>query len=351
MIESTPGIDKMRSWQIPGEHLQISTIDAHTGGEPLRIVISGLPPVQGQTMLEKRQFMAMKLDHLRRALMWEPRGHADMYGCLITEPVSPEADFGVLFMHNEGYSTMCGHGIIAVTTVAIETGFVNPSNASVVLKIDSPAGLIVASARIKSGRVTDVTFVNVPSFVQALDQQVDVPGIGKINFDLAFGGAFYAYVKASEAGVDLIPENYQEIIRKGMAIKHAVMKKMKPRHPFEQGLDFLYGTIFIDEPKNKNVHSRNVCVFAEGEVDRSPTGTGVSGRLAIQFARGEVKIGESLVIESILGSTFNCTVRKSIKMGDYSAVVPEVTGSAFITGKHTFVIDPNDSFKEGFIFR
>ncbi len=329
----------------------ITTIDAHTGGEPLRIITSGLPPIKGNSILEKRRYMKKNLDHLRKILMWEPRGHADMYGCIVTEPTTKEADFGVLFLHNEGYSTMCGHGIIAVTKVALECGLIPMQGDVTKVKIDSPAGLISATAKIKNNKVKSVSFVNVPSFVQALNQHVEVEGLGKIKYDIAYGGAFYAYVNANDVKVNLMPKNHIELIEKGMAIKRAVMKSFSFQHPYEKDLSFLYGTIFIGDSVNKSAASRNVCIFAEGEVDRSPTGTGVSGRMALHYAKGEIKIDEPMVIESITGSSFTCRVKEATKFGQYDAVIPEVEGTAFITGQHTFVVDPNDPLKDGFIFR
>ncbi|MEQ8426155.1 MAG: proline racemase family protein [Cyclobacteriaceae bacterium] len=348
MTDIQKRLENLASW-VPDKDLQqITTIDAHTGGEPLRVIINGLPPIQGDTILEKRAYLKQNLDHYRKILMWEPRGHADMYGCIITEPVTPTADFGVIFLHNEGYSTMCGHGIIAVTKVAIECGLVSTKNE---INIDSPAGLITAYPTMKENEVVTVSFRNVPSFVQALDQTVEVEGLGKVKYDIAYGGAFYAYVNAASVNVGLTGKDHDDLIKKGMAIKRAVMKAFTFKHPFESDLNFLYGTIFIGEPEDNKSHTRNVCVFAEGEVDRSPTGTGVSGRVAIHHARGEIKTGEAIVIESIVGSTFKCSVKETTKFGPYDAVIPEVEGTAFITGKHTFTVDPDDPLKYGFIFR
>ncbi|HMV26833.1 MAG TPA: proline racemase family protein, partial [bacterium] len=193
----------MQRWEAPSSWRCIETIEAHTGGEPLRIIISGLPPIKGQTILQKRAYLKTHLDHLRTALMWEPRGHADMYGCIITPPVAKNSDFGVIFLHNEGYSTMCGHGIIAVTKAALETGLIRANGTEVTLRIDSPAGLITSIAQIRRGKVQSVRFLNVPSFVQTLDAVVDVPGLGRIRYDLAYGGAFYAFVHAEDASVTM----------------------------------------------------------------------------------------------------------------------------------------------------
>lgn len=339
------------NWQPPKEWIKINAIDAHTGGEPLRIITSGLPELKGDTILERRRYMKENLDHLRTALMWEPRGHADQYGCVITPPCTEEADFGVLFLHNEGYSTMCGHAIIAVTKIALETGLVEMKYPETVLKIDAPAGLITSYAQCKEGKVENVYFHNVPSFVLMENETVKVPGLGDIKFDIAYGGAFYAYVNAKEAGVEMIADDYRNLIEKGMAIKNAVMEQFEIKHPFEEDLSFLYGTIFIGDPINENADSRNVCIFAEGEVDRSPTGTGVSARMALHHHKGDLKVGEKMVIESILGSSFTCSVKEECTFGPHKAVIPQVEGIAHINGKGEFLIDPEDPLKDGFILR
>ena len=338
-------------WQPPPHWQQITTIDAHTEGEPLRVITGGYSALLGKTILERRQFAKSQLDHLRTALMWEPRGHADMYGCLVTPPVTKDADFGVLFLHNEGYSTMCGHAIIAITKVVLETGMFAMNIPQTTLRIDTPAGLVRAYANITDGKVQSVAFHNVPSFVLALGESVDVPGMGAVCYDLAFGGAFYAYVQAADVGLRCTPDHFRELIDKGMAIKRAVMAQREIIHPFEADLNFLYGTIFIDEAEQAGHHSRNVCIFAEGEVDRSPTGTGVSARLAIHHARGELKADESIVIESLIGSHFRGRVVRTTTYGPHPAIVPEVEGTAHITGMHRFVIDPDDPLRHGFILR
>jgi proline racemase len=341
----------IKNWQPPNDWRKITTIDAHTGGEPFRVIISGFPELRGETILERRRFAKENYDDLRKALMFEPRGHADMYGCILTPPVSPEADIGVLFTHNEGYSTMCGHGIIGLTKVLLETEIFPKVEPETILRIDTPAGLVTASARIKNNQVESVYFRNVPSFVVALDETVDVPELGQVRYDLAFGGAFYAYVKAEDLGLTCTPKDFRALIEKGMLIKNAVMKSREIPHPFEKDLSFLYGTIFIGEAESKENHSRNVCIFAEGEVDRSPTGTGVSARLALHYARGEIKVGQPIVIESIVGSKFTGQVFAETTFGQYKAVIPEVEGTAFITGQHEFLFDPKDEFQEGFILR
>jgi len=344
------GID-ISSWQPPEEMLRIKTVDAHTAGEPLRVIFEGFPELKGSSILERRRYARENYDHIRRALMWEPRGHADMYGCIITPAVTDTADFGVLFIHNEGFSTMCGHGIIAVTTVMLECGFLAVRPQETVVRIDTPAGMVTAFAKVEDGRVTSVKFHNVPSFVYQLDMEVNVPGIGKVEYDIAFGGAFYAFADAEQAGVEMTPENSQKLIETGMKIKRAVMSCTSFKHPSEEDLGFLYGTIFTGPPLSADADSRNVCIFAEGEVDRSPTGTGVSARMALHYAKGDFKIGESMVIESILGSKFRGSVKDVTRFGEFDAVIPEVEGSAYITGRHEFLIDPHDPFKDGFIMR
>ena len=342
--------DRARSWVVPQGWPKILTVDAHTAGEPLRVIVEGFPVLDGKTILERRRDARRRFDGLRRALMWEPRGHADMYGCILVPPVTPEADFGVIFTHNEGYSTMCGHGIIAVATVALELGLVAGGGDGRV-GIDTPAGFVEARGEMADGRVCRVSFVNVPSFVTALDRTIQVPGVGEIRYDVAFGGAFYAFVDATTLGWSLVPEETAELIRIGSAIKAAVVSAGEPAHPLDADLSFLYGTIFVAPPLDPAHHSRNVCVFADGEVDRSPTGTGVSARLALHHARGEVELGREVIIESILGTTFAGRVLGTTTVGDRPAVVPQVAGSAHLTGRHEFFVDPDDPLREGFILR
>ena len=341
----------MTDWQPPKHWQRITTIDAHTEGEPFRVITSGLPELPGDTILARRRYMRQHLDHLRTALMWEPRGHADMYGCIVTPPVSAEADFGVLFLHNEGYSSMCGHGIIGITTVVLETGIFPMRYPETILRIDAPAGLVTAHARCQDGKVTSVFFHNVPSFVLDVDATIDVPGLGAVRYDIAFGGAFYAFVDAAAVGLDTRPAAFPELVSRGMAIKRAIMARRSIPHPFEEDLSFLYGTIFVGPPHSPEAHSSNVCIFAEGEVDRSPTGTGVSARLALHHARGDIGLGDPLTIESIIGSRFTGRVVETTRFGPYDAVIPEVEGAAFITGRHEFLIDPDDPLKKGFVLR
>lgn len=337
-------------WTPPVSWARILTVDAHTEGEPLRVVLSGFPALPGETVLARRRQALERLDHLRTALMWEPRGHADMYGCIVTPPVTSGSDAAVVFTHNEGYSTMCGHGVIAVVRVLLEVGALPLRGPETPVVLDTPAGRVRAVAHLDGGVVRSVAFRNVPSWA-ALDREVVVPGLGTIPFDLAFGGAFYAYVQARDVGVDLVPGDLARIVALGRAIKEAVQDADPPSHPHDPEMGFLYGTIFVAPPHDASHHSRNVCVFADGEVDRSPTGTGVSGRLAIHWARGEVAVGEPVVVESILGTCFTGRVVEEVSLAGRRAIVPEVEGRAWITGRHEFLIDPDDPLRHGFLLR
>jgi trans-L-3-hydroxyproline dehydratase len=302
-------------------------------------------------MLERRRHAEQHLDQLRRALMWEPRGHADMYGAFPGPPVDPSSDISVLFLHNEGFSTMCGHGIIALTKVALDTGLLPASEPETTIGIDTPAGRIVAIATVSDGVAGRVSFRNVPSFVSDLELTVEVPGMGKVRYDLAFGGGFYAYVDATSLGLALTPDSANRIIEAGRAIKRAVMSSRPITHPLDADLGFLYGVIFVGPASDDARHSRNVCVFADGEIDRSPTGTGVSGRLAIHHARGELGIGEEIAVESILGSVFTGRVVETTEIDGLPAVIPEVTGTAHITGRNELWLDPSDPLGGGFFIR
>ncbi len=330
----------------------ITTLDVHAAGEPLRIITGGMPELQGATILERRRYMQQHLDHIRRALIWEPRGHYDMYGCVVMPPVTPDADLGVLFLTNEGYSTMCGHGVIALVTALLETGAIPAKGRQTPVNLDTPAGLVRATAHLNSnGHVEQVSFLNVASFLYARDVQLEVPGYGRLTVDIAFGGAFYAFIPSVQVGLKITPENTKQLVVAGEAIKKAVNATMPVKHPIESDLSFLYGTILTGAPENPAHHSRNICVFANAEVDRSPTGTGVSARLALHHAKGEVVDGQQIVIESILGatSTFGGRIVGRAQVGPYEAIVPEVSGKAFITGRHEFIVDPRDELGRGFL--
>jgi proline racemase len=343
--------DRLADWKPPPSWRRVNTVDAHTEGEPLRVILSGFPEIEGHTILDMRRAARKQHDGVRRALMLEPRGHADMYGCIVVPAVTPEADIGVLFTHNEGFSTMCGHGIIGVTTVLIECGLIEAVSPLTPVGIDTPAGFVQAHGVMENGSLARVKFQNVPSFAERLDAKIDVDGVGEVRYDLAYGGAFYAYVDAGDFGLKLVPEEYQRLIDLGRRIKSSVQRLDPPSHPDDAELGFVYGTIFVGPALDSGGHSRNVCVFADGEVDRSPTGTGVCGRLAIHDARSELGEDEEIFIESILGTRFSGRVLGSATVGERHAIIPEVSGRAFVTGRNEVLIDPADPLAEGFLLR
>ncbi len=329
----------------------IGTVDAHAAGEPLRVIVSGLPPIPGTTMLDRRRFMKENYDCLRKLLMLEPRGHAGMYGCVVTPPATDDGDFGVLFLHNEGYSTMCGHGIIAVTKVMIEMGMISPPDGGDEIRIDSPAGRIAARAHMKNGRVERVSFTNVPSFVHTQNLMVPVDGVGEIPADIAFGGAFYAFVDAEHLGITLDLEYLPQLVDTGMAIKYQVMDMMDVVHPTEPGLRGIYGTIItgpVSADQDANLVSRNLTVFADAQVDRSPTGTGTAARIALLHRKGLLPSGAILKNHSIINTVFEGRMMDSTIVGTLEAVIPEISGSAHITAMSQFVLEPGDPSPEGF---
>jgi proline racemase len=325
----------------------IRTLDAHAAGEPLRLVIDGVPAPEGATMLEKRAWAEKRLDHFRRALMLEPRGHADMYGALLTEPVTADGHAGVLFMHNEGWSTMCGHGTIAVTTMALERGLITVSSDEI--RFDTPAGRVVARAHradSTTARVTSVSFANVPSFVFEAGLSVSAGG-RTVRADVAFGGAFYAIVDSEAAGLPIVPARIPELRALGMAIAREVERLRTVVHPLDSGLAGIYGTIFTGPPQ-RDADLRNVTVFADAEVDRSPCGTGTAAVMAVLSELGVLLDDLPFVHESIVGTTFTGRVIGRARVGDREAIVPSIEGSAWVTGEHAFHIDGDDPLKAGF---
>jgi proline racemase len=328
---------------------RIRTIDSHAAGEPLRLIVEGLPSPEGDTMLAKRAWAQKHIDHLRRSLMLEPRGHADMYGAILTEPVTSGAHAGVLFMHNEGWSTMCGHGVIAVTTIAIERELIWPGGPELVL--DSPAGRIEASATVTDNnghrRVSSVSFRNVASYVWEAGLPVTVGG-RTIPVDVAFGGAFYAIVDAESAGLAVDASRLGELRRLGMEIKREVERLRQVSHPEDAGLRGIYGTIFTAPAQHPEAHLRNVTIFADAEVDRSPCGTGTAAVMAVLSEMGMLTEESPFVHESIVGTLFVGRIAGRRPVGEHAAIVPEIQGSAWITGEHTFLIDGDDPLRAGF---
>jgi trans-L-3-hydroxyproline dehydratase len=342
--------------------VRLKTIDAHAAGEPLRLIVDGFPSPRGKTMLAKREWVRRHADDLRRALMLEPRGHADMYGAILTEPVAPGSHAGVLFMHNEGYSTMCGHGIIAVTTIALERGLLMPGGNGATVVYDAPAGTIRARATIRPGRtagagesggsdgsvrVESVAFTNVPSFVLHGGLIVKLPS-RTIRADVAFGGAFYAIVDSEAVGLPIDAAHLPELRRAGMEIKHAIEAAQTIVHPLDPGLNGIYGTIFTGPPNGEGADLRNVTIFADAEVDRSPCGTGTAAVMAVVDAMGLLGADRPFVHESLIGTRFNGRVASRTRVADLDALVPEIEGSAWITGEHTFLVDEDDPLREGF---
>ena len=319
-------------------------VDYHAAGEPFRIVTGGVPPLEGRTILEKRRFAAKRLDEVRRLLVYEPRGHADMYGCHVTEPEDEAADLGVVFFHNAGYSTACGHGTIALVTWALESGRLEGEEPETRVVVDVPSGRLETFARVQDGRVTAVRFRNVPAFVVARDL-----GAAGVAADVSFGGAFYASV---EAPLPVEPRNLPRFIELGREIKRDLEAQQDFVHPLESELRGIYGVIFWQaEGAGPPLVQRNVTVFADGEVDRSPCGSGTSARLALLETDGVLARGEELLHRSIIGTEFRASVVGDALVDGIPAVVTEVEGSAHYTGRHEFALDPADPIGDGFLLR
>jgi proline racemase len=328
----------------------VTTIDYHTAGEPFRIVKDGIGPIQGKTILEKRRYALEHLDDVRRLLVCEPRGHADMYGCFLTDPEDEGADLGVLFFHNAGYSTACGHGTIALATAAIETGMIVGAEPETTLTLDVPSGRLPVVATVKDGKVERVRFTNVPSFV--FEEGIDVEtSRGTVKADISFGGAFYAFVGAETVGLTVEPAHVTEFIALGREIKAAIEAARDVVHPLEPELRDIYGVIFWEEEGREPLRQRNVTVFADGEVDRSPCGSGTSARLALLDADGVLPRGEPLLHRSVVGTEFEGRVVDGAEVAGRTAVVTEISGSAHLTGFHQFVLEPNDPLGTGFLLR
>ena len=328
----------------------IRTIDAHTAGEPLRLVIEGFPTIEGATMLEKREWLRTNHDHLRTALMLEPRGHADMYGAVLTEPERSTSDAGVLFMHNEGYSTMCGHGVIAVATIAVERALMTPRREGEIV-LDTPAGQVIAAPRVvtkRTGkRVTSVSFKNVPSFVLHPSVPIRV-GTRTLLADVAFGGAFYAIVDSEAIGIPIRRERLPDLRRAGMEIKDVVEATVRVEHPEQSNLRGIYGTIFTAPASKPGADLRNVTIFADAEVDRSPCGTGTCAVMAVLAAMGVLGPEQTFTHESIIGTLFRGRIVSQLQVGELPAIEPEIEGEAYITGDCTFIIEKRDPLKYGF---
>ncbi|MCA0014193.1 proline racemase family protein [Mesorhizobium sp. B292B1B] len=332
--------------------MTLTVVDMHTGGEPLRIVTGGYPDIPKGTILEKRAYVRDHLDHLRKILMFEPRGHYDMYGALLVEPDLPGADLAVLFMHNEGYSTMCGHAIVALGRYAVDEGLVTKQEPVTMVNIEAPCGMVVASVEVREGKAGAVSFESVPAFLFARDRKIELPGYGAIGFDIAYGGAFYALADCHQFGLEFGRDRVRDFVDAATALTERLKSGFPLSHPDHTDLAFLYGTIltdgrdaFSDEP------TKNVCVFAEAQVDRSPTGSGVTARLAAMHAKGEIATGLTRTFESIAGSRFSGAVARTAKAGPHEAIIARVGGRAYYCGRAEFIVEPDDELGRGFLLR
>jgi proline racemase len=332
--------------------LPLTVIDMHTGGEPLRIITSGYPELPRGTILQKRAYVRDHLDHLRKILMFEPRGHSDMYGALLVEPDLPGADLAVLFMHNEGYSTMCGHAIIALGRYAVDQGLVAPEGDRAIVNIECPCGMVRAEVSIRDGKAADVSFESVPSFLFASDQQLTLENRGRISFDIAYGGAFYALADARQFGLEFGRDPVSAFVEAADQLTRAVQAAIPLSHPDAEDLAFLYGSILTDgDDACSERPTRNICVFAERQVDRSPTGSGVTARLAAMQARGQIVAGQTRIFESIIGSRFSGSVASVTTCGPHPAITALVSGRAFYAGKAEFIVEEDDPLAAGFLVR
>ncbi|SKA92546.1 proline racemase [Caloramator quimbayensis] len=326
----------------------INAVDSHTMGEPTRIVVGGVPVIPGKTMPEKKAYLEQNLDHIRTAIMHEPRGHKDMFGSIITQPTKEEADLGIIFMDGGGYLNMCGHGSIGALTVAVELGMVPVQEPFTDVVLEAPAGLVKGKVKVEDGKAKEVSIVNVPSFLYKQDVEVDVPEVGKLTIDISFGGSFFALVKSADLGIDICTSNAQRLCDVGMKILKAVNEQVKVQHPVLEHIKSVDLVEIYGPAKNPKATLQNVVVFGQGQVDRSPCGTGTSAKLATLYAKGQLKMNEEFIYESITGTMFKGKVVGETKVGDYNAIIPEITGSAYITGFNQFIIDPEDPLKYGF---
>ncbi|XP_006864657.1 PREDICTED: trans-L-3-hydroxyproline dehydratase [Chrysochloris asiatica] len=335
----------------------LSVVDMHTGGEPLRIVLEGCPEVVGPTLLAKRRYMRQHLDYVRRRLMFEPRGHRDMYGAILVPSELPDAHLGVLFLHNEGYSSMCGHAVLALGRFALDFGLVPPPAPGALeacVNIHCPCGLVTAFVACEGGRSRGpVRFHSVPAFALVTDLTVDVPGHGKVVVDIAYGGAFYAFVSAEKFGLNVCSAKTRDLVDAASAVTEAVKAQFKIHHPDSEELAFMYGTILTD---GKDTYSEepttNICVFADEQVDRSPTGSGVTARIALQYHKGLVQLNQSRAFKSsATGSVFTGKAVREAKCGDFKAVTVEVSGQAHYMGTASFIVEDDDPLKDGFLLK
>ncbi len=329
----------------------ISTIDSHTAGEPTRVVVGGLPSLPGATMAEKMVYARSKLDGLRRLLLLEPRGRQDMYGAVLTSPTDPAADYGLIFMNTQQYTTMCGHAVIGVATTLVETGMVEAIAPETTVTFDTPVGLVHTRIQIEKDRVREVSFDNTPVFVNQLDACLSVPDLGEVTADIVYSGGFFALVKAQRTGLEIVPANAEALINLGIRIRDAANAQLSVRHP-EQTFTNLIDCVEFCGPAERKaegaLHTRNTVILGNRTIDRSPCGTGTCAKMAVLHARGELKLGEGFISESIIGTRFMGQIVGETHVGEYKAILPRVAGRAHLTGLHQFVLDPEDPFPHGF---
>jgi trans-L-3-hydroxyproline dehydratase len=329
--------------------MQFTTTDMHTGGEPVRIVTSGYPEIRGATILEKRAYVRDHLDDLRELLLFEPRGHFDMYGVIPVEPDLPDADLAVLFMHNEGYSTMCGHAVIALGRWAIDQGLVEAVEPETTINLQCPCGLVVVRTDVRDGETGAVRFESVPGFAFAIGVPVEVPGHGEVPVDIGYGGAFYGFVPADRFGLDVLGSPTRDLVDAAWAVTQATRRQVELHHPEHPELAFLYGTILTDGADEYSEEpTANVCVFADRQVDRSPTGSGVTARIALQLAKGQIELSQTRRFRSVTGAVFTGRGVREATVDGRPAVVVEVGGRSFYTGEARFVLEEHDSLR-GFL--
>lgn len=329
--------------------LLFSAVDSHTEGMPTRVVTGGFAPIPGETMNDKRLYFQENLDHLRRLLMTEPRGHGAMSGSILMPPTRDDCDFGVLYIEVSGLLPMCGHGTIGTATVLVETGMVEVVEPVTTIRLDTPAGLVIARVAVSDGHADSVTIENVPSYTERLDAQVEVPGLGTVPYSLAFGGNFYAMVDLGDVGIEFDRKHQQDILQAGLKIMDAINESQPPKHPTIEGLDHVHHVEFI-APGSTAEYSRHAMAIYPGWFDRSPCGTGTSARMAELYSRGELPLETDFINESFIGSQFTGRLIAETKVGEYDAVIPTITGRAWVTGIGQYLLDPSDPFPEGFEF-
>ncbi len=327
----------------------VTTVESHTEGMPTRVVTSGVETIPGSTMFERRQYFLKNMDYIREWLMYEPRGHSAMSGAILQPPTRPDADWGVLYIEVSGCLPMCGHGTIGVATVLVEKGLVNVVEPVTTIRLDTPAGLVTVDVAVKNGKAEKVTLTNVPSFSMGLDQIVEVPGFGKITYDMAFGGNFYAIIPIERIGLEFVRANGQKILEAGLAISDAINEQNRPIHPENPEINVCHHIDFIAPGSDGPMHWKNAMAIHPGWFDRSPCGTGTSARLAQMVARGLFTDDDVLMNESWIGSRFEGRVLEHTTVGGLPAIVPTITGRAWVMGEATWTLDPEDPFPQGFL--